>query len=139
MPVQEPSDELPTIEFPSRGKLKASSWRIHQKIGYGYFVAIGIGFFGSLTGLVIANYYRGREIRQFNQAQEQRQLLTNYKDAVVGAQLHSSNLAAFLEDSQRLPIKKAEFLNNVEKAEKLEKNYRAFYRQKTRRLSSHKC
>ncbi|QSJ18638.1 HAMP domain-containing protein [Nostoc sp. UHCC 0702] len=122
VPVEEPSDELPTIEFPSRGKLKASSWRIHQKIGYGYFVAIGIGFFGSLTGLVIANYYRGREIRQFNQAQEQRQLLTNYKDAVVGAQLHSSNLAAFLEDSQRLPIQKAEFLNNVEKAEKLEKD-----------------
>ena len=45
--AEKPStDELPTIEFPSRGKLKASSWRIHQKIGYGYFVAIGIGFFG---------------------------------------------------------------------------------------------
>lgn len=120
VPVQEPSDELPTIEFPSRGKLKASSWRIHQKIGYGYFVAIGIGFFGSLTGLVIANYYRGREIRQFNQAQEQTQLLTDYKDAVVGAQLHSSNLAAFLEDPQQLPIKKAEFLKNVDKAKRLE-------------------
>ncbi|RCJ28491.1 two-component sensor histidine kinase [Nostoc minutum NIES-26] len=120
VPVQEPSDELPTIEFPSRGKLKASSWRIHQKIGYGYFVAIGIGFFGSLTGLVIANYYRGREIRQFNQAQEQTQLLTNYKDAVVGAQLHSANLPAFLEDPQQLPIKKAEFLKNVDKAKKLE-------------------
>jgi hypothetical protein len=60
--AEQPStdDELPTIEFPSRGKLKASSWRIHQKIGYGYFLAIGIGFFGSLTGLFIANYYRGR-------------------------------------------------------------------------------
>ncbi|HIK03727.1 MAG TPA: HAMP domain-containing protein [Trichormus sp. M33_DOE_039] len=122
VPVEETStnDELPTIEFPSRGKLKASSWRIHQKIGYGYFVAIGIGFFGSLTGLVIANYYRGREIRQFNQAQEQRQLLSDYKDAVINAQLHSSNLAAFLEDPQRLPEKQAEFLQNVERAKKLE-------------------
>ncbi|MBH8565316.1 HAMP domain-containing protein [Nostoc sp. CENA67] len=136
VPVQEPSDELPTIEFPTRGKLKASSWRIHQKIGYGYFVAIGIGFFGSLTGLVIANYYRGREIRQFNQAQEQRQLLTNYKDAVVGAQLHSSNLAAFLEDSQRLPIKKAEFLNNVEKAEKLEKDIGDFIDKRPKDLAA---
>lgn len=121
--LEEPStstDELPTIEFPSRGKLKASSWRIHQKIGYGYFVAIGIGFFGSLTGLVIANYYRGREVRVFNQAQEQRQLLTDYKDAVVGAQLHSSNIVAYLDDPQRLPIKKAEFLRNVDRAKALE-------------------
>ncbi|WP_066377609.1 sensor histidine kinase [Anabaena sp. CA = ATCC 33047] len=118
---KEPSiDELPTIEFPSRGKLKASSWRIHQKIGYGYFVAIGIGFFGSLTGLVIANYYRGREIRQFNQAQEQRQLLSDYKDAVMGAQLHSSKIVALLEDSQRLPGKKADFLKDVEKAKNIE-------------------
>jgi signal transduction histidine kinase len=121
--LEEPStstDELPTIEFPSRGKLKASSWRIHQKIGYGYFVAIGIGFFGSLTGLVIANYYRGREVRIFNQAQEQRRLLNDYKDAVVGAQLHSSNIVAFLDDPQRLPIKKTEFLRNVETAKALE-------------------
>jgi signal transduction histidine kinase len=114
------SDELPTIEFPSRGKLKASSWRIHQKIGYGYFLAIGIGLFGSLTGLVIGNYYRGGEVRQLNQAREQAQLLAEFKDAAVGAQLHSSNLAAVVEDSQRVAEKKAEFHKSVEKAEKLQ-------------------
>ncbi|MGH1395099.1 MAG: ATP-binding protein [Trichormus sp.] len=129
VPVEETSnDELPTIEFPSRGKLKASSWRIHQKIGYGYFVAIGIGFFGSLTGLVIANYYRGRELREFNQAQEQRQLLSEYKDAVMGAQLHSFKMAAFLEQPQVLPAKKNEFLQNVEKAKKLELRIDKFIR-----------
>lgn len=137
VPVQEQStDELPTIEFPSRGKLKASSWRIHQKIGYGYFVAIGIGFFGSLTGLVIANYYRGREVRQFTQAQEQRQLLADYKDAVVGAQLHSSNLAAFLEDSERLPAKKKEFLRNVTKADQLEQKIAEFIVKKPSNLAA---
>ncbi len=129
-------DELPTIEFPSRGKLKASSWRIHQKIGYGYFVAIGIGFFGSLTGLVIANYYRGREVRQFNQAQEQRQLLNNYKDAVVGAQLYSSNLVAFLENAQQLPIKKAQFLNSVEKAKNLDPEITKFVNSKPKTLAA---
>ncbi|MBD2447041.1 HAMP domain-containing protein [Nostoc sp. FACHB-152] len=137
VPDQEPStDELPTIEFPSSGKLKASSWRIHQKIGYGYFVAIGIGFFGSLTGLVIANYYRGREIRQFNQAQEQRQLLNDYKNAVVGAQLHSSNLVAVLEDSQKLLTKKNEFLSSVNKAKNLEKKIDAFIDTKPKRLAA---
>ncbi|WP_427160015.1 ATP-binding protein [Aliinostoc sp. HNIBRCY26] len=131
------NDELPTIEFPSRGKLKASSWRIHQKIGYGYFVAIGIGFFGSLTGLVIANYYRGKEIRQFTQAQEQRQLLSDYKEAVVNAQLHSSHIVAFLEDGQRLPAKKAEFLQNVERARKLERRIDKFINSKpTKKLAA---
>lgn len=137
MSAEEPStDELPTIEFPSRGKLKASSWRIHQKIGYGYFVAIGIGFFGSLTGLVIANYYRGREVRQFNQAYEQGQLLSNYKDAVVGAQLHSSNLVAVLENSQQLQSKKADFLKNVEKAKQLEIKIADFIDSKPKRLAA---
>ncbi|MEH2161492.1 MAG: ATP-binding protein [Nostoc sp.] len=135
--AEEPStDELPTIEFPSRGKLKASSWRIHQKIGYGYFVAIGIGFFGSLTGLVIANYYRGREVRQFNQAYVQGQLLSNYKDAVVGAQLHSSNLVAVLENSQQLQSKKADFLKNVEKAKQLESEISGFIDSKPKRLAA---
>ncbi|MEH2338069.1 sensor histidine kinase [Nostoc sp.] len=137
MSAEEPStDELPTIEFPSRGKLKASSWRIHQKIGYGYFVAIGIGFFGSLTGLVIANYYRGREVRQFNQAYEQGQLLSNYKDAVVGAQLHSSNLVAVLENSQQLQSKKGDFLKNVEKAKQLESKIAGFIDSKPKRLAA---
>ncbi|WYL95946.1 MAG: ATP-binding protein [Gloeotrichia echinulata IR180] len=135
--AEEPStDELPTIEFPSRGKLKASSWRIHQKIGYGYFVAIGIGFFGSLTGLVMANYYRGREIRQLNQAHEQGQLLINYKDAVVGTQLHSSNLVAVLDNSQRLEIKKAEFTKSFEKAKKLDQKITNFIDSKPRRLAA---
>ncbi|MEH2382671.1 MAG: ATP-binding protein [Nostoc sp.] len=137
MSAEEPStDELPTIEFPSRGKLKASSWRIHQKIGYGYFVAIGIGFFGSLTGLVIASYYRGKEVRQFNQAYEQGQLLSNYKDAVVGAQLHSSNLVAVLENSQQLQSKKADFLKNVEKAKELESKIAGFIDSKPKRLAA---
>ncbi|OUL27193.1 two-component sensor histidine kinase [Nostoc sp. RF31YmG] len=137
VPAEEPStDELPTIEFPSRGKLKASSWRIHQKIGYGYFVAIGIGFFGSLTGLVIANYYRGREIKQLNQAHEQGQLLTNYKDAVIGAQLYSSNLVSVLEDPKRLQTKKTEFLRSVEKAKQLESEITNFIDKKPKRLAA---
>ncbi|MEO3706944.1 sensor histidine kinase [Trichormus azollae] len=113
-------EELPTIEFPSRRKLKASSWRIHQKIGYGYFLAIAIGFFGSLTGLVLANYYRGREVRQFNQANEQERLLNNYKDAVIEAQLHSSSLIAVLNNPEKLKIKKDKFLKSVAQAQKLE-------------------
>jgi signal transduction histidine kinase len=119
--TQEPKiDELPTIEFPSRGKLKASSWRIHQKIGYGYIVAIGIGFFGSLTGLVLANYYRGREVRQFNQANYQEELLNDYKDAVINTRLHSYNLVAVLDNTEKLKKKKSELKNSFAESQKLE-------------------
>lgn len=136
--AEQPStdDELPTIEFPSRGKLKASSWRIHQKIGYGYFLAIGIGFFGSLTGFVIANSYRGIETGQLSHAQFQTKMLARYKDALVDAQLHSSNLVAVVDDPKRLHNKRAEFLNSVEKANHIEKDITDFIDSKPGRLAA---
>jgi hypothetical protein len=56
-PEQAKTDELPGVEFPIRGKIKGSSWHTHQKIDYGYLLTIGIRFFGSLTGVVLENYY----------------------------------------------------------------------------------
>lgn len=133
----EPStDELPTIEFPSRGKLKASSWHIHQKIGYGYFLAIGIGFFGSLTGLIIANYYRAVEIRQLNHAHYQSQMLANYKEALVEAQLNSTNLVALIENPERLATRKEDFIKSVEKAKKLKSQITAFLDSKPGKLAA---
>ncbi|WP_276752263.1 sensor histidine kinase [Chlorogloeopsis fritschii] len=137
MSVDQPStDELPTIEFPSRGKLKASSWRIHQKIGYGYFLAIGIGCLGSVAGLIVANYYRAREIRQFNHAHYQTQMLTGYRDAVFGAQLNSAYLSAVVEESERLASKRAEFLRNIDETKKIERQIIDFLESKPRRLAA---
>ncbi|MDM9383000.1 ATP-binding protein [Chlorogloeopsis sp. ULAP01] len=137
MSVDQPStDELPTIEFPSRGKLKASSWRIHQKIGYGYFLAIGIGCLGSVAGLIVANYYRAREIRQFNHAHFQTQMLIGYRDAVIGAQLHSAYLPAVIEQPQRLANTRAEFLRNIDETKKIERQITDFLESKPRRLAA---
>jgi signal transduction histidine kinase len=130
------TDELPTIEFPTGGKLKATSWHIHQKIGYGYLLAIGIGFFGSLTGLVLANYYRGREVREFNQANEQKELLSQYQDAIMGAKLYSSNLVAVLGEPEKLNTKKTKFLNFVAKAQQIEKNIGGFIDSNPKKLAA---
>ncbi len=130
------NDELPTLEFPSSGKLKASSRRIHQKIGCGYFAAIGIGFFGSLVGLVIANYYRGREIRQFNHAQYQTQMLADYKDAATEVQLHSYSLAAVVEQPLLLSRKKAEFLESIYKVEDVDSKIARFINSKPKQLAA---
>ncbi|NJM21061.1 MAG: HAMP domain-containing protein [Richelia sp. RM2_1_2] len=130
------NDELPTLEFPSSGKLKASSRRIHQKIGCGYFMAIAIGFFGSLVGLAIANYYRAREIRQFNHAQYQTQMLADYKDALTEAQLHSYSLAALVEEPQKLFRKKAEFSQNIDEIKDVEVKISEFIHSKPGRLAA---
>ncbi len=130
------TDELPTIEFPSRGKLKASSWRIHQKIGYGYFLAIGIGFFGSLAGLLISNSYQAIEIRKLNHAQYQAKMLADYKDALVGSQLNSFSLVAAIENPERFSSKKVEFFQSVDKAKKTEHEIVEFLDSKPGRLAA---
>lgn len=130
------NDELPTLEFPSSGKLKASSKRIHQKIGYGYFVAIGIGFLGSLVGLVIANYYRAREIRQFEHAQFQTQMLADYKDALVEVQLHSYSLATVAKLPQKLAAEKSGFDESIRQVEDVEAKIVKFLSEKPGRLAA---
>lgn len=117
--ADQPSTGNHTLKFPFLGKAKIGSWRIHQKIGYGYFLAIGIGFLGSLTGLVIADYYQGQGVEQLNDAHVQAQLLGNFKDAVIGAQLHGSHLAAVVEDSEWLQSEKIEFLERAAKSKQL--------------------
>lgn len=123
---QSTNDELPTIEFPTRGKLKASSWRIHQKIGYGYFLAIGIGFFGSLIGLVFANYYRGQGVRRLNKANFQVEMLSSYKDAMLTSQLHSSQLPALVEQPQKLQQKQEKLIKEIENVQKWERELSNF-------------
>ncbi|MBD1919898.1 HAMP domain-containing protein [Microcoleus sp. FACHB-831] len=118
LPTQ-PSSTSRDLKALTYKRLKVSSWRIHQKIGYGYFLAIGIGFLGSLTGLVIADYYQGRGVEQLNDAHIQAQLLGNFKDAVVGAQLYGSHLASVVDDRQWLRTEKAQFRESIARSKKL--------------------
>jgi signal transduction histidine kinase len=130
------STKLQTLKSSSRWKAKAGSWRIHQKIGYGYFLAIGIGFLGSLTGLLIADYYQGQGVEQLNDAHVQAQLLGNFKDAVIGTQLHGSHLASVLEDSERLQLEKADFHASVARAKSLELQIERFIESDPARLAA---
>ncbi len=101
--------------FPS----KIARWRIHQKIGGGYFMAIGIGFIGSLSGLAIADYYQGKGVTQLNDAHQQAQLLGNFKDAALAAQLQGAQLDSFADNPTQLRSQKAQFAGSVQKAKKL--------------------
>ncbi|MGL4375272.1 MAG: hypothetical protein ACRCT1_02470, partial [Microcoleaceae cyanobacterium] len=99
--------------FWQRFNLQDSSLRIHQKIGYGYFVAIGIGFLGSLLGLAIADYYQEKGIKQQYDAHIQAQLLGNFQDAALHAQSQGSRLVGFLNDSDTLFLRKTEFIKAI--------------------------
>jgi hypothetical protein len=131
----QPSTDVQNPKFP-RWNPKARPWRIHQKIGYGYFLAIGIGFLGSLAGLIIADYYQGQGVEQLNDAHVQAQLLGNFKDAVIGTQLHGSHLASVLEDSERLQSEKADFHASVARAKSLELQIERFIESDPARLAA---
>ncbi|WP_339384136.1 HAMP domain-containing sensor histidine kinase [Microcoleus sp. LEGE 07076] len=92
---------------------------IHQKIGSGYLLAIGIGFLGSLSGLAIADYYQGQGLKQLNDAHVQAQLLGNFKDAVLAAQLQGAQLDSFVDNSAKLELREKQFVNSIVQAKNL--------------------
>lgn len=122
----QPSTESRNIKFPSSWKPTRRPWRIHQKIGYGYFLAIGIAFLGSISGLIIADYYHRQGVEHLTDAHKQAKLLGKFKDAVLGVQLHGSRLAYVLEDSKRLQTEKARFRESVARANKLRLQIKRF-------------
>ncbi|MEG4849482.1 HAMP domain-containing sensor histidine kinase [Microcoleus sp. B5-D4] len=93
---------------------------IHQKIGYGYLLAIGIGFFGSLSGLVIADYYQGQGLKQFNDAHLQAQLLGNFKEATLTAQLQGSQLDSFVDNAVKLKQQEEQLVKSISQAKNLQ-------------------
>lgn len=92
---------------------------IHQKIGGGYFLAIGIGFIGSLSGLVIADYFQGQGVNQLNDAHLQAQLLGNFKDSALAAQLQGAQLDSFVENRAQLELQKEQLSASITKAKNL--------------------
>ena len=92
---------------------------IHQKIGGGYFLAIGIGFIGSLSGLAIADYFQGQGVNQLNDAHLQAQLLGNFKDSALAAQLQGAQLDSFVENRIQLEWQKEHLIASITKAKNL--------------------
>ncbi|MGD1906752.1 MAG: ATP-binding protein [Leptolyngbyaceae cyanobacterium] len=69
--------------------------RVGQQISYGYFAAIAIGGAGTLTGMVIADYFQGRGVTQLLDAQAQTQFLSDFDRAADQAQIHGVRAVAF--------------------------------------------
>ncbi len=111
--------EISCLKFRKMLPSKIGGWSIHKKIGGGYFLAIGIGFIGSLSGLVIADYYQGQGLEQFNDAHLQAQLLGNFKNAALAAQLQGAQLDSFVDNPAKLKLKEEQFVKSIVQAKEL--------------------
>ncbi len=94
-------------------QLKGRSWRLPEKSSYGYFWSIGIGFFGPLIGLLIADYHQDQGLKRLANATEQSQLLENFKSAVEETQFNSYRLIYLADNSQELTNKENGLARNI--------------------------
>lgn len=124
------SEQRTNFLFGSSRKSSVRPWRMHQKIGYGYFLALAIGFFGSMMGMIIADYFQGEGVEQLADAHIQAQLLGNYKDALMEAQLHGAQMASVVDDAQLLSIEKARFFASVARTKRLRNEVERFIKNK---------
>jgi signal transduction histidine kinase len=111
--------EISSLKIRKMLPSKIGGWSIHKKIGGGYFLAIGIGFIGSMSGLLIADYYQGQGLKQFNDAHLQAQLLGNFKDAALAAQLQGAQLDSFVDNPAKLALKEEQFFQSIVQAKEL--------------------
>ena len=100
--------------------------RIGWQIGYGYLVAIAIGWTGSLIGLVVADYFQGQGIRQLIEAQQQAQLLIEFEQTVGQAQLHGTRAIALNNNRDKLPEELSALSTNLAEVAALRQTFDTF-------------
>ena len=100
--------------------------RIGWQIGYGYLIAIAIGWTGSLTGMVIADYFQGQGILQLIEAQKQAQLLTEFEQTVGQAQLHGTRAIVLNHNSDKLPEELSALRTNLAEVTALRQTFDTF-------------
>jgi signal transduction histidine kinase len=91
-----------------------NNWTIAKKISYGYTVTISIATIGTVSGLVIANYYEKNAQRQLLLSYQQQSLVKDLGKAIITIRLHPQKLVNVLDDSVWLEFEKNKFLSDIE-------------------------
>ncbi len=108
-----PSPEGEVVEAELGWQLKGRTWRLPEKSSYGYFWSIGIGFFGPLIGLLIADYQQDQGVKRLANAREQSELLEEFKFSVEETQFNSYRLISFVDNSEEPNNKEINLAGNV--------------------------
>lgn len=101
-------------------------WKIYQKIGYGYGVAIAIGVVGSVLGMVIADYFQGQGVARLADAQFQSQLLKDFEQEAETFQLYSTRLSLLDVGSQRFTSQSIQMQARLHRIESLHQDIELF-------------
>ncbi|MEA5581412.1 ATP-binding protein [Nodularia harveyana UHCC-0300] len=88
-------------------------WNIAKKIVYGYSIAIGISFTGTIIGLGIAYNSEVYAYKQLNLYHKQQSLLKNLETSVSRIRLHPQRLASVLSNSIWFEFEKNLFTNQT--------------------------
>jgi len=91
----------------------SNNWNIAQKISYGYSVAVGLTFIGTISGLLLAYHYETYAHKQLILAYQQQSLLRDLENAVTRVRLHPQRLVTVLDDSVWLEFEKNRFLDEI--------------------------
>ncbi|MBE9198605.1 MULTISPECIES: ATP-binding protein [unclassified Nodularia (in: cyanobacteria)] len=91
----------------------SNRWNIAQKISYGYTVAIGISFIGTISGLLLAYNNEIYAHKQLDIAYQQQSLLKDLENAVARIRLHPQRLAPVLDNSIWFEFEKNQFENQL--------------------------
>jgi two-component system, NtrC family, sensor kinase len=89
------------------------SWNIAKKIAYGYTITISIAAIGTVSGLVIANYYEKPAQKLLLLSYRQQSLLKDLQNAVITARLHPQKLVSVLENSIWIEFEKNTFQSDI--------------------------
>ncbi|TAF06439.1 MAG: sensor histidine kinase [Nostocales cyanobacterium] len=90
-----------------------NSWKIAKKISYGYTVILSITAIGTVSGLLIANYYEETAQKQLLLSYQQQLLLKDLKNAVVTVRMYPQRLANVLENYVLLNFEKDKFSHEI--------------------------
>ncbi|MBP0022222.1 MAG: HAMP domain-containing protein [Cyanobacteria bacterium SBLK] len=105
---------------------KSWQWRIRHKIGYGYFLSISLGFAGTISGLLVADYYQGQGIEQLADANIQSELLVRFQIEAERMHLTLASLDSFLDNSARLAQQQERLEQTQQKLRSLQQELEAF-------------
>jgi signal transduction histidine kinase len=99
--------------------IRSLAWKLHHPFRWGYWVAIGVGFVGSITGITLAHYHRVHSLEQLTTAETQMDHLSRLKNATLEAEIYRLRLAQTPNNEQQWELERTSLENHVLEARNL--------------------
>jgi two-component system, NtrC family, sensor kinase len=115
--------------FSTKAKRAVNRLKIHQKIGYGYGLAIGITTLGTIMGLGVGNYYQVQARNQLEYTHRKASLLAELKSAILEARLHQQQLIPLVDRPNAFTTEYDQFSASVDRVNQISLELQEFIRQ----------